>query len=443
MLEFTGERVVPGLVDPNLLNEHLARYRFTAHFIAGGPPGMRVLDAGCGSGYGSAELAGAAADVGNVVSNVVANVVGIDISGDAVQYARSTFGGPRNTFLQASCETLPFADASFDLIAAFEVIEHLERWPDFLREARRVLRPSGVLLVSTPNKAYYTESRAAAGPNPYHVHEFEYGEFQTALLEVFPEVRLWSQNHAAAIAFLPDTRAAGYLDAPAEPARDQALFFLAACSGLPLRESQAFAWLPQAGNILLERERHISLLEGELAQKNSWLQRMEETHAALNRDHTALLAELQHRNEWAASLDKRLTEAATVISTLQGELKAAHDGYRGQLDVLEREATTRLAWARDLEAQIGDLGSQLERGRGEITRMNLELVARAEWAQALDAQLLLERETAQASLARAADLTSQLEGRLRELSQSRWVRLGRQLGLAPAGSSDAELTAKQ
>ena len=70
---------------------------------------------------------------------------------------------PAVRFLQASCEALPFADASFDLVAAFEVIEHLEHWQRTSDEARRVLKPAGVLLVSTPNKAYYAESRAEAG----------------------------------------------------------------------------------------------------------------------------------------------------------------------------------------------------------------------------------------------------------------------------------------
>ena len=129
MLEFTGERVVPGLVDANLLNEHVARYRFAARFAAGAV----VLDAGCGSGYGSAELGKSA------------RVVGIDFSAEAVKHAASTFGGPGTCFLQATCETLPFADGAFDLVVAFEVIEHLKKWRDLLDEARRVLRPATAL----------------------------------------------------------------------------------------------------------------------------------------------------------------------------------------------------------------------------------------------------------------------------------------------------------
>ena len=60
LAEFTGERVIPGEVDVDLLNEHMARYTFAARLARG----KRVLDAGCGAGYGSAELARGGADGG-------------------------------------------------------------------------------------------------------------------------------------------------------------------------------------------------------------------------------------------------------------------------------------------------------------------------------------------------------------------------------------------
>ncbi len=66
-------------------------------------------------------------------------------------------------FEQASCTALPYGDGAFDLVVAFEVIEHLEDWRDFLREVRRVLAPAGQFIVSTPNRLYYTESRGSRG----------------------------------------------------------------------------------------------------------------------------------------------------------------------------------------------------------------------------------------------------------------------------------------
>jgi SAM-dependent methyltransferase len=386
LLEFTGERVVPGLVEPNLFNEHLARYRFAARFAEGG----RVLDAGCGSGYGTAELANAAA------------VVAMDVSADAMAHARTAFARPGVYFLQGACESLPFADGSFDLLVAFEVIEHLHRWPEMLTEARRVLRTSGVLLVSTPNKAWYAESRAAAGPNPYHVREFEYREFEAALKATFPHVHLWSQNHSESIAFVPVSPSCGVLDAPADTAPQHAHFFLAACSRSPISDTRAFAWLPSAGNLLRERHRHIALLESELAQKDSWLAEAHDSHAKLQQEHDAVLAELQDRNAWAARLDGELDAARDVISRL------------------ESDAAVRFDWVRGLEAQGRDLEAQIARGRAEIDRLDHEnqehqntIVERTQWAQSLDAEL------------------QRLRAELETVEHAALVRLGRKLQLIP------------
>lgn len=400
LLEFTGERVVPGLVDPNLFNEHLARYRFAAHF-AGRMTSPRVLDAGCGSGYGAAEFPRGAA------------VVGMDVSADAVAHARGAFGRPCVEFLRGACEALPFADGSFDLVAAFEVIEHLEHWRSLLTEARRVLREAGTLLVSTPNKAWYEESRAEAGANPYHVHEFEYREFEAALREVFPHVVIWSQNHSETITFVPARDSRGSFEAPAALAPEESHFFLAACSASPIAEARAFAWLASSGNVLRERQRHIALLEEELAQNQAWLAETGDSLAQLQKSHEGVLAELEKSNTWAADLNADMDRARGVIAGLHEEIESLHAEYRGHIARLDAEAATRLEWVADLEAQ-------LERGRNEIARLNAEnsqqeqtLVERTEWAQSLDRELAAAR----------AELDA--------IGRARVVRLGRRLNLVP------------
>jgi SAM-dependent methyltransferase len=382
-LEFTGERVVPGLVDADLLNEHLARYRFAARFAEGAV----VLDAGCGTGYGAAELSRAL------------KVVGVDASGEAVNHARCNFSRGGVHFLRAVCESLPFADGSFDLVVAFEVIEHLERWQDFLNEARRVLRPAGLLLVSTPNKAYYAEARGAAGANPYHVREFEFGEFESALSAVFPHVKIWTQNHSDVIVFNRAERSPGDFDAPGDDRPEQAHFFFAACSRSPIRDMRAFAWSPVSGNVLRDRERHIGLLESELAKKDEWLKQAQTAHAALQESHEQVLAELERSNEWAGRLNAELKQAGSAIAGIQQELATTQTGYADKVRQLEAELVVRLDWVHKLE--------------GRVEGLERELIERTQWAQSLQAEL------------------AQSEAQLRLAADSKWVRLGRRLNVGP------------
>jgi SAM-dependent methyltransferase len=412
--EFTGERILPGIVEDALFNEHFARYRFAARFAQRLGEDISVLDDGCGAGYGAVEF------------SARARVTGVDISPDAIAYARQNFGLPNIKFLQAACESLPFADGAFDMIVAFEVIEHLERWREMLCEARRCLKPAGVLLVSTPNKAYYAEFRAAAGPNPFHVHEFGYEEFSAALADFFPHVRIWCQNRAEAIALLPAASpggtqpdGAGTLDSGEDRDPVNAHFFLAACNLSPAAFAEPFAWLPKTGNLLRERDRHIALLNGEVEKKTAWLGELEEKHARLVRSHEAVNRELEERNKWAAQLNDEIRIKGERIEAMQSEIESIHAGYGAQVERLHDELTSvhagyqhqiaelarqdasRLLWVADLEQQIARGQAQITRDVSEIDRLRREKES-------------LEREKA-------------------AIFASPWFRLGRKLGLGPAG----------
>lgn len=388
MPEFTGERVIPGLVDADLLNEHLARYLFAKHFIARMPQPASVLDAGCGSGYGSAELA-----------KTGASVTGADVSGDAVAYAREHFGAQGIRFVEAPCESLPFEPESFDLVTAFEVIEHLERWQELLTEANRVLKPGGVLLVSTPNRDYYTESRGEAGPNPFHVHEFDYPEFQEALKAVFPHVRLWTQNHAGAIVFAPPAPEGASIEASGGSDPAGAHFYLAACSRSPIAVNEIFTWTPSSGNVLREREKHIARLTGELRQKDAWLRQNIQEHTELLRRHETLGAELKASNNWAAGLNGELKQRIEHIAVLQDDLEK------------------RLEWVHNLEAQI-------EAARTELTRLQNELAA-----QQQDAQAAIDR--LEATVIERTAWAQRVEAEVQQIRSSFWYKAGAVPGFVP------------
>jgi 2-polyprenyl-3-methyl-5-hydroxy-6-metoxy-1,4-benzoquinol methylase len=148
----TVERLDPqAQPDTMMAVEHLARYEWARHFVAG----RRVLDAGFGTGFGTRILADAGAE----------HVVGIDNDASAVEQASAEL--PENVeFRVSDVATLPFADASFDVVTCMEVIEHVEDPERVLGELHRVLKPDGLLLLSTPNRDVVVPG------NPFHLYEF-------------------------------------------------------------------------------------------------------------------------------------------------------------------------------------------------------------------------------------------------------------------------------
>jgi ubiquinone/menaquinone biosynthesis C-methylase UbiE len=409
--EFTGERVIPGQVNDDLWAEHVARYAFAAPFTFG----ARVLDAGCGTGYGAAELARRAW-----------NVTAFDIAPDAIAFARDHLTAPNLRYVRASATAMPFASATFDVITAFEVIEHLADWRGLLDEARRVLAPGGLFLVSTPNRLYYAESRAQNGPNPYHTHEFDFDEFRAALAEFFPHVKILFQNRLESFAFHGE-----FAEPPSEirfgAARakpEQAHFFIGLCGIERPPEPGTFVYVPHATNLLREREHHIHLLEEELAQSKKWLDESIRDHHQLQLKHEELTAHLDRQNRWALELEANWKSAQARVAQVQDELAAEQanavsvvSAYERKVADLEDENRKKTAWAMETEARLtAELGA-----RAQQHAKTLQLLDTAE-ANVIERTLLAQRFEAE---------LAQLRGQLAMIRQSRWLKLGRAAGLGP------------
>lgn len=175
-LEFTGERLTSARLGVTAV-EHWHRYLLARELARG----LDVLDVACGEGYGAALL-----------GQTARAVVGVDISPVAIAHARSSYVRENLRFVEGDALKLPIPDASIDAIVSFETLEHFAEHDRFLGEAKRVLRPGGFLLISTPDRDNYS---AASGPaNPYHKRELTSGEFQATLRKWFSAVRLRGQR---------------------------------------------------------------------------------------------------------------------------------------------------------------------------------------------------------------------------------------------------------
>ena len=177
-LEPTGERLIleeyqSSPEDYAVFLMHLATYRFAeAH-----TRDRRVLDYGCGSGYGSALIAESAS-----------SVTGVDVAEDAIEYARTHFVRSNLAFEHIAPDAaLPVADASFDTVLSFQVLEHLADPSHYLSQIRRVLAPGGRLVLATPDRS--TRLLPHQRPwNRWHVHEYSDVELARVLAQHFTHV---------------------------------------------------------------------------------------------------------------------------------------------------------------------------------------------------------------------------------------------------------------
>jgi ubiquinone/menaquinone biosynthesis C-methylase UbiE len=167
--------------------EHVARYSFALSYVKD----KVVLDIACGTGYGLAFL-----------TRDAKSVTGVDVDIDAAREARLECDTNKTQVLLGDGTNLPFTDESFDVVTSFETLEHLHARNNFLAELKRVLKPHGTLILSTPN-SNYTKPINGKPSNPFHVFEYAPSELKAELENHFMVEKFLGQNLSEAIKIPP------------------------------------------------------------------------------------------------------------------------------------------------------------------------------------------------------------------------------------------------
>lgn len=156
----------------------IERYNKAAEYISEGDV---VLDAACGFGYGSAFF-----------SRKASEVIAVDLAHDNITFGKSAYGFNNIKWMEGDVTKLPVEDSTIDIYVSFETIEHLPLvlLDQYFREALRVIKPGGKMIISTPN----VENRRHIN-NPYHIKEYTHSEFQDILKNYFNSIHFYSSEN--------------------------------------------------------------------------------------------------------------------------------------------------------------------------------------------------------------------------------------------------------
>jgi GT2 family glycosyltransferase/SAM-dependent methyltransferase len=322
-MKFTGERYVPTEAG-EIRHEHLHRYAWCRSLVEG----LDVLDIACGEGYGSAMLAMKAR-----------SVTGVDIANSAICHATEAYRDiPGLIFKRGDAAQIPLEDNAVDVVVSFETIEHHDRHREMLSEIRRVLRPNGLLVMSSPNRVVYSEQ--AGHHNEFHVKELDFAEFDVLLKEQFSDVCYFGQRLAVG----------------------SSIFTLEAAAG-----ARTIDALTDIGSEIVERAASLTDPVYYIAVAGSSRNAVKEKLQPSVLFSEAEDLYLHHREvaAWAHSLDLEVQHARQQVSTSQAEHQEAvawaqsldRELQRARQQVVagQTEHETVMAWANSLDGELGVL----------------------------------------------------------------------------------------
>ena len=372
-MKFTGERYIPESAPADVAYEHWHRYFYAQQFIAG----KDVLDIACGAGYGSALMAERAT-----------SVTGVDIDPEAIAHCQSVYIRPNLRFLQGSIASIPVeGEAAFDVIVCFETIEHVDE-PDqaaFLLEAKRLLRPGGILLISTPDIEAYN-ARKAEYQNEFHKHEFGRGEFLDFLKGSFRHVDCVSQcpmwgsyihrpgsSGGPFVSYGFECNETGFRQIP-DAAENT--YLIAVCSDDPLPELPFSVSIDKSKlhfkELLRDQAHHRNLWESEKNELSTRLSAAEEKVVSLGEGLAAAESRASVAETRVAEAESRANAAETraaVAEAARSSAESSLETARQEMEKARREATDAVFARRNAETLLASAEASLAHLKEENTTL--------------------------------------------------------------------------
>jgi len=338
MLEWTGERFLPWITDATIAYEHLHRYAYAATLVKD----KRVLDLASGEGYGSKMLASTAS-----------SVTGIDIDENVVSHAAGKYGAANLRFLAGSVTSIPIQEShSFDVIVCFEAIEHIEDQQALLAEIKRMLKPDGALIVSTPNKAIYHDE--SPEENPFHVKELYFDEFRGLLARYFRNIRFLGQRIHPSSSIWPIgasnpngfhefvlERGSSNFEFIGEEKRVPLYFIAVASDAAAALPASTSVLLDQSDSLLEEKDQATRWREEQVAERDETIQSLEEA--------------VKWREGQIEELKEGLDWTQQRVSALEKTITSQEEGLAWRAKQVSELEAAKTFWERESASLTGQL----------------------------------------------------------------------------------------
>ncbi|XOK60436.1 methyltransferase domain-containing protein [Paenibacillus elgii] len=396
-MDFTGERFIPGIENYDnspMAFEHWHRYIIASKFVKN----KVVLDIACGEGYGTNHMA----------ESEALQVYGVDISNEAIEHASKKYIRDNLSFQCGSVEKLDFEDNSIDVIVSFETIEHVDEKMQeaFLKEANRVLKKEGILILSCPNKKVATDYAWETWQykNEFHMKEYYIDEFDNFLRKHFTNVELSFQRYEITL-LLSSKKTSGLEvimnnDSNFEHAQN----IIAICSNSTIE-------LPKLDSIVLERqgtyletmaiianaEKHGKSLEKYNRELKDQITSLENENVSLQNQQNNFKNQLSGLQSHNSNMQNQITSLQSHNSNIQNQvlslqnhnlnlqntilnLQSENLKMQDQITILQLEIACKQNEASDLEIKNSDLLNQihvLHVSKEELLNQNVTLQALA------------------------------------------------------------------